>query len=165
MRKTETGLTTGSYRETNTQKQFTAWEWNYQLILDYWIYKSPNEEKFNFMIISRGFFFQLSRINLGTQENNIHVLSFKNILHLHYLSSLIFLVIICPKMRDKISLPLKKKENWKKCQIHLFESGVKHCGVKTNTVLSISYVQKKMVSPYWYIAMSTYHSQQILVQT
>lgn len=44
-------------------------------------------------------------------------------------------------MRDQILFPLKKNE--KKCQIDLFESGVTHCGVKTNTVLSISYVQKR----------------------
>lgn len=31
----------------------------------------------------------------------------------------------------------------KKCQIEFFEGGVKHRGVKTNTVLSISYVQKR----------------------
>ena len=35
----------------------------------------------------------------------------------------------------------KKKKKGKKCQIDLFESGVKHCGVKTNTIINLLYTK------------------------
>lgn len=53
-------------------------------------------------------------------------------------------------MRDKILFPLKKKIK-KRCQIDLFESGVKHCGVKTNTVLSSMYKRKESLMIYRYV--------------